>query len=135
MDRPDRDIYSVENYVGGAYIKHQNNSGFVGFSQQDGPAPAVSLSRRMTGAPAHSDDEDTNTILVRATPQAFSHFSYVASEGQLIIVDLQGVGDLYTDPQCHSCTGEGYGEGNLGLRGIALFFGSHQCNAVCRFDR
>ncbi len=38
----------------------------------------------------------------RNTPQAFSHFSYEASDHQLIIVDIQGVGDIYTDPQIHS---------------------------------
>jgi hypothetical protein len=32
------------------------------------------------------------------------------------------VGDLYTDPQIHTLDGEGYGEGNLGARGMALFF-------------
>jgi hypothetical protein len=34
----------------------------------------------------------------------------------------QGVGDLCTDPQIHTLDGEGYGEGNLGARGMALFF-------------
>lgn len=39
-----------------------------------------------------SDDE-------RNTPQAFSHFTYEVSKHQLLAVDIQGVGDLYTDPQ------------------------------------
>ena len=38
----------------------------------------------------------------RATPAAFSHFSYEYSKGQLVVVDVQGVGDLYTDPGIHT---------------------------------
>lgn len=33
--------------------------------------------------------------------------------------------------QIHTRDGEGYGEGNLGIRGMALFFRSHQCNELC----
>lgn len=49
------------------------------------------------------------------------------------MVDIQGVGDLYTDPQIHTSDGVGYNEGNLGLRGMALFFHSHRCNPLCDF--
>jgi hypothetical protein len=38
-----------------------------------------------------------------------------------------GVGDLFTDPQIHTIDGDGYGRGNMGVRGIALFFASHRC--------
>lgn len=43
-----------------------------------------------------------------------------------------GVGDLYTDPQIHTADQVEYGEGNLGTRGMALFFSSHLCNPLCR---
>ena len=36
---------------------------------------------------------------IRCTPQAFSHFTAEQSRGELIVVDIQGVDDLYTDPQ------------------------------------
>ena len=39
---------------------------------------------------------------------------------------MQGVGDLYTDPQIHTAQGDQYGDGNLGTRGMALFFHSHK---------
>ena len=42
-----------------------------------------------------------------------------------------GVGDLYTDPQIHTADQVEYGEGNLGTRGMALFFSSHLCNPLC----
>jgi elongation factor 2 kinase len=33
------------------------------------------------------------------TPQVFSAFSFYKSNGKTMVVDVQGVGDLYTDPQ------------------------------------
>ncbi|KYR02645.1 myosin heavy chain kinase [Tieghemostelium lacteum] len=67
----------------------------------------------------------------RSTPQAFSHFTYENSNKQLIIVDIQGVDDLYTDPQIHTNDGKGFGLGNLGKTGINKFITTHKCNAVC----
>lgn len=69
---------------------------------------------------------------IRMTPHAFSHFSFEKSGHELIVVDVQGVGDLYTDPQIHTAHGDDYGDGNLGTRGMALFFHSHQCNNICK---
>jgi hypothetical protein len=43
-----------------------------------------------------------------------------------------GVSDLYTDPQIHSHDGEGFGAGNMGHKGQALFFKTHVCNDLCR---
>ncbi|KPI87323.1 myosin heavy chain kinase c-like protein [Leptomonas seymouri] len=68
----------------------------------------------------------------RWTPQAFSHFTYQASKHELMVVDIQGVDDYYTDPQILSPDGEGYGRGNLGRKGIRRFLESHKCNDVCR---
>ena len=52
--------------------------------------------------------------------------------GRLLVVDIQGVGDLFTDPQIHTPDGRHFGDGNLGLRGFALFFRTHACNALCK---
>eukprot|EP00798_Chlamydomonas_sp_ICE-L_P013514 gene13514-19378_t len=101
-DRPHSPIYSVEMLMEGDYVKYNSNSGFV-----------------------------LGDNLLRHTPQAFSHFTYSLTKGQKICVDIQGVGDLYTDPQIHTIDGTGYGEGDLGLRGMALFFRSHECNPLC----
>jgi len=73
----------------------------------------------------------------RSTPQAFSHFSWEYSQHRFIIVDIQGVGDVYTDPQMHSADDDGsgngpWGMGNLGKEGIDKFLETHRCNAVCR---
>ncbi|CAH8597090.1 unnamed protein product [Schistosoma turkestanicum] len=69
--------------------------------------------------------------LSRNTPQAFSHFTFERSGHRLIVVDIQGVGNLWTDPQIHTFNSKSYGDGNLGIRGMALFFYTHRCNPLC----
>ncbi len=101
-DRPNSPLYHLEHYIEGKYIKYNSNAGFV---------------------------EDHN---LRNTPQAFSHFTFECSNHEAIVVDIQGVGDLYTDPQIHTSTGTDYGDGNLGIKGFALFFHTHFCNDICR---
>jgi len=102
VDRPNCPLYHVENFIEGKYVKYNSNSGFV------------------------LDDEAH-----RQTPQAFSHLTFERSGHQLVVVDIQGVGDLYTDPQIHTAAGKEYGDGNLGTRGMALFFHTHVCNSIC----
>ncbi len=41
--------------------------------------------------------------------KAFSHFTFEASCHEQIVVDIQGVGDLYTDPQIHTNLGLEFG--------------------------
>jgi hypothetical protein len=74
----------------------------------------------------------------RNTPQAFSHFSYEASGHSLLLCDIQGVADMYTDPQIHTVAGEDkkerpFGKGNLGQKGIDQFLKTHRCNPICRY--
>jgi len=69
----------------------------------------------------------------RNTPLAFCHFTWEASNGGLLICDIQGVEDVYTDPQIHSREGEGFGKGNLGVEGMNKFLQTHKCNPICKF--
>lgn len=73
-----------------------------------------------------SDDE-------RNTPQAFSHFTYEASAHTMLVVDIQGVGDMLTDPQIHTLNQGDFGKGNLGVRGFHKFLSTHKCNAICQY--
>eukprot|EP00310_Coccolithus_braarudii_P008883 CAMPEP_0183376724 /NCGR_PEP_ID=MMETSP0164_2-20130417/121108_1 /TAXON_ID=221442 /ORGANISM="Coccolithus pelagicus ssp braarudi, Strain PLY182g" /LENGTH=163 /DNA_ID=CAMNT_0025554083 /DNA_START=1 /DNA_END=489 /DNA_ORIENTATION=- len=75
--------FAVEMFVDGTYIKHNNNAGNLDFDGQH-----------------------------RATPHAFSRFTFEATAGKTMIVDIQGVDTIYTDPQIHSSDGQGYGDGN-----------------------
>ena len=65
--------------------------------------------------------------------QAFSHFTWEASTHTILVCDIQGVGDTWTDPQIHSFNGEGYGKGNMGNDGIQKFLESHKCNEICKW--
>jgi len=69
----------------------------------------------------------------RNTPQAFSHFTYQESKHTILVCDIQGVGDVWTDPQVHSYDQEGYGKGNMGQEGMDKFLESHECNPICRY--
>mmetsp|Transcript_18157 Transcript_18157/g.57014 ORF Transcript_18157/g.57014 Transcript_18157/m.57014 type:complete len:455 (+) Transcript_18157:23-1387(+) len=116
-DRAGEPCFLMEAFVAGDFRKHNDNFGFV------------------SGV---VDDDETPW---RATPQAFSHFTFCETAGDRIVVDVQGVGDLFTDPQIHTRDGVGFGVGNGGGRGLALFFATHRCNRICKcmgllpFDR
>ena len=76
--------------------------------------------------------------------EAFSHWSWVHTDGQKLVCDLQGhrefddglphTGEDYyyllTDPAiCTPC--HDYDESDLGQRGINSFFAHHECNSWC----
>ena len=87
VDRTPHIFCGVEQFIEGEYHKYTNNWDWV------------------------------NQSVDRNTPSAFSHFTYEASGHRKLICDLQGVGDLYTDPQMHTVDGKGCGKGNMGKRG------------------
>ncbi|OWZ01349.1 Alpha kinase, partial [Phytophthora megakarya] len=100
---PSMSMFTAEPYVDGEYKKYNNNNGWI---RDDG----LNLSE---------------------TAQAFSHFTWQKTFGQLMVVDLQGVGCIFTDPQIHS-NNEKFGCGNLSEVGMTAFFATHECNTVCR---
>ncbi|THD22733.1 Eukaryotic elongation factor 2 kinase [Fasciola hepatica] len=67
------------------------------------------------------------------SPQAFNQFTFERSGHQFLVVDLQGVGDLYTEPQIHTADRVGYSNGNFSPRGMAFFLHSHHCNPLCEW--
>ena len=63
--------------------------------------------------------------------QAFSHFTYEKTGGEILVSDIQGVRTTLTDPQIHSEDVDRFGRGNLRTKGMDLFFSSHVCNEIC----
>ena len=117
IERPGQPLLWCEGFIDGPYQKHQNNAGTVLEVDCDVASPGTPESHRL-----------------RLTPHAFSHWTFEHTGGKTMVVDLQGVDDLYTDPQIHTAGGmhhHEYGVGNLGRAGQALFFMSHRCNLVC----
>lgn len=104
-DREGKPWFAVERYIfgndmyGAGFTKHNTNAGFV--------------------------DDD----LHRITPQVFSAFSFYESQGTRLVADIQGVGNLFTDPQVLSSDYR-FGDGDLGPRGMALFFKTFRHNTV-----
>ena len=90
----------VEAFVPGEYKKHNDNAGLVSNKHISGGGL---LSNGSSGSVVEPTAQAVATI--RNTPQAFSHFTHEYSEGDVMIVDIQGVADLYTDPQVHSRAG------------------------------
>jgi len=81
------------------------------------------------------NDNDGHVETKLLLPQAFSHYTYERSNNLLVVVDIQGVGSFYTDPQIHSFDGEGFGLGNMGQDGLTKFLKTHNCNDICRLLR
>lgn len=79
-------FYTTGDSYGNGFVKHNTNSGFVDLEEH------------------------------RKTPQVFSAHSFYASNGTRIVADVQGVADLYTDPQVLSMDYR-FGDGDLGPRG------------------
>lgn len=105
LGREPKVVVAAEAFLDGVFHKHNSNNGFAMATASDS---------------------------YRCTPQAFSHFTYHFSAGQLMVCDMQGVGNEYTDPQIHTADGNGFGRGNLGKRGMQKFLSTHTCNAVCQ---
>lgn len=66
--------------------------------------------------------------------QAFSHFTFERSRGRFLVSDLQGVGNILTDPVIHTLDPERFKlvDPNLGEEGFKFFFASHKCNDICK---
>ncbi|CAE7224830.1 ak1, partial [Symbiodinium pilosum] len=63
--------------------------------------------------------------------QAFSHYTFQKSGGDVLVSDIQGVQTTLTDPQIHSEDVNRFGRGNLRTKGMDMFFASHVCSDIC----
>uniref|UniRef100_A0A8D2J4G9 non-specific serine/threonine protein kinase n=1 Tax=Varanus komodoensis TaxID=61221 RepID=A0A8D2J4G9_VARKO len=100
---------TIEKYMTGEFCKYNNNNG----------------------------DEITPTNLLEEVMLAFSHWTYVYTRGELLVLDLQGVGENLTDPSVikpedKQSRGMAFGPANLGEEAIKNFISKHCCNSCCR---
>lgn len=99
---------SLEPYIKGDYVKYNNNSGYI---NNDIP------------------NDETNKAA-----QAFSHFTFERSWGQILVCDLQGVKGVLTDPAIHTANKDRFklADTNLNREGFKFFFSTHVCNEICQ---
>jgi hypothetical protein len=70
--------------------------------------------------------------------QAFSHWTFHATDGEMIVIDCQGCYDtvrkefILTDPAIHCKDLLRYGSTNWGKTGFKRFFKTHVCKEHCR---
>jgi hypothetical protein len=104
------EVFNAEPYMSGEFTKLTNNTDWK------------------------NKDRRTDLVL------AYSHFTYQASNGNLIIVDIQGWAPLdkkvctfLTDPQIHSTVYKCFGTGNFREKGYDNFWKMHsECNEICK---
>lgn len=134
LDRPANDplrYVAAEPFVAGEYKKYNNNNGWASTEFSD-TAQAFS----------HFTWQASTTYLMTAatTKILLLYFAILCcfcmqhTLGSLMVVDLQGVNYILTDPQIHTrCDSDSrFGLGNLGKAGMAAFFCTHTCNSICR---
>eukprot|EP01031_Cornospumella_fuschlensis_P028362 gene28362-34241_t len=69
--------------------------------------------------------------------QAFSHWTFCFTRGDLMVVDCQGCFSperktfLLTDPALNSIKLQKFGRTNMAVKGYMKFFSSHKCNQYC----
>ncbi|NWV28082.1 TRPM6 protein, partial [Origma solitaria] len=100
---------TIEKYMTGEFRKYNNNNG----------------------------DEITPISLLEELMLAFSHWTYVYTRGELLVLDLQGVGENLTDPSVIKPEDKKsgkmvFGPANLGEDAIRNFIAKHHCNSCCR---
>uniref|UniRef100_A0AAY5L9E7 non-specific serine/threonine protein kinase n=1 Tax=Esox lucius TaxID=8010 RepID=A0AAY5L9E7_ESOLU len=84
----------------------------------------------------NNGDEIIPTNLLEENMLAFSHWTYEYTRGELLVLDLQGVGEILTDPSVIKSGEKSYdmifGPANLGDDAIRNFRAKHHCNSCCR---
>uniref|UniRef100_A0A8C6YH27 non-specific serine/threonine protein kinase n=1 Tax=Naja naja TaxID=35670 RepID=A0A8C6YH27_NAJNA len=101
--------FAVEECMTGEFRKYNNNNG----------------------------DEIIPTNMLEEIMLAFSHWTYEYTRGELLVLDLQGVGENLTDPSVIKAEEKRssdmvFGPANLGEDAIKNFRAKHHCNSCCR---
>ncbi|XP_075064039.1 transient receptor potential cation channel subfamily M member 7 isoform X2 [Mixophyes fleayi] len=101
--------FAIEECMNGEFRKYNNNNG----------------------------DESIATNMLEETMLAFSHWTFEYTRGELLVLDLQGVGENLTDPSViksgqKRSSDMVFGPANLGDDAIKNFRAKHHCNSCCR---
>ncbi|KAL7534191.1 hypothetical protein ACHAXR_005712 [Thalassiosira sp. AJA248-18] len=127
----ERDAVLVEKMIDyEKYTKWNNNYGYVESSSAHTSNPSISIG-------------DGISISLDDIPQAYSHFTFLASGRRFLVCDLQGVLDTNVSPPVFELTDPAirykkrtqrvdFGRTDCGEDGIQNFFRSHKCSALCR---
>lgn len=104
----DVDYLSLEPCIPGEYVKYNGNTGYI---KKDVPEDGFNKAA-----------------------QAFSHFTFERSRGEMLVCDLQGSGCVLTDPVVHTRDAKRFklSSTNFNKAGFKYFFATHDCNAICR---
>ncbi|RHY93636.1 hypothetical protein DYB35_000645 [Aphanomyces astaci] len=108
----------------------------------DDPVEYVAIERFLPNYDRFTNNVTWQSPLVATDPcvqyaVAFSHWTWAATNGYLMVVDLQGqrVDEhtlVLTDPAIHCIDGVRFAGGtNMGQRGMEKFFTTHVCNEYC----
>lgn len=102
---------TIEEFIDGDFVKYVNNDGSI-CQNRDGEAQTMA--------------------------QCLVHFSFVKSNGTLILVDIQGCGFKLCDPEIATTAGSFdesnkllFCSGNLSTVAKETFFAQHTCNKYC----
>ncbi|XP_040273004.1 transient receptor potential cation channel subfamily M member 6 isoform X2 [Bufo bufo] len=100
---------TIEKYMTGEFRKYNNNNG----------------------------DEITPITLLEEALLSFSHWTFEYTRGELLVLDLQGVGENLTDPSVikpedKQSRGMVFGPANLGEDALTNYVSKHRCNSCCR---
>ena len=104
---------TVEAFIPGEFQKYINNNGEIRKS------------------------ESVKDRILTEKAECLVHYSYVHTNKQMMILDLQGVEYVLCDPEIATAILHEDGElnfcaGNLSVRAISTFFAEHSCNNYCR---
>uniref|UniRef100_A0A8C9SSL9 non-specific serine/threonine protein kinase n=1 Tax=Scleropages formosus TaxID=113540 RepID=A0A8C9SSL9_SCLFO len=85
----------------------------------------------------NNGDEIVPSSLLEESMLAFSHWSYEYTRGELLVLDLQGVGETLTDPSVIKSGEKGssdlvFGPANLGDKAMRSYRAKHHCSSCCR---
>ncbi|XP_031795427.1 transient receptor potential cation channel subfamily M member 6 isoform X1 [Sarcophilus harrisii] len=99
---------TIEKYMTGEFRKYNNNNG----------------------------DEISPSNILEELMLTFSHWTYEYTQGELLVLDLQGVGENLTDPSVIKPRDKQsrrmvFGPANLGEDAIRNFIAKHRCNSCC----